>query len=284
MTSNRHQSIRLTIDVENLSGSITDPNFANSLEPLLDAIEETNAKATFFVVGSLASVWKKKIQQLSNNGHEIALHGHTHEFLPLLGPKKFAEELLDGKNAIEDAIGKEVSGFRAPYFSLTNESLWAPDILHEAGFKFSSSVLPAWNPQAGFPQAPRKPFLWKCGLVEFPVPTFGIGFLRVPLLGGAYLRLSPQGVFNMARYFGSRRAGEWAYCHPYDFDVNAKFEVVRETSWAFSKLLFARRNLMLPRVQALTMIGTSNSIESRTANQVFLNSLKVFPKGQRGIA
>lgn len=282
--SSQHHSIRLTIDVENLSGSISDPNFANSLEPLLEAIDQTNAKATFFVVGSLASVWKKKIQQLSNNGHEIALHGHTHEFLALLGPKKFAVELREGKNAIEDAISKEVSGFRAPYFSLTNKSLWAPDILHEMGFKFSSSVLPAWNPQGGFPKAPRKPFLWKCGLVEFPVPTFGIGFLRVPLLGGAYLRLSPQVVFDVARYFGSRRVGEWAYCHPYDFDVNARFEIVRETSWVFSKLLFARRNLMLPRVQALTMVGTSNSFESRTANQVFLNSLKVFPKDQNGIA
>ena len=284
MTSNQHHSIRLTVDVENLSGSTTESDFAVSLEPLLDALDQIGVKATFFVVGSLTSLWKQKIEKLVKNGHEVALHGHTHEFLALLGPKKFAKELAEGKNALEDAMGMSAIGYRAPYFSLTKDSLWAPGILQETGFKFSSSVLPAWNPQAGFPSAPRTPFRWKCGLVEFPVPTFGVGIIRAPLLGGAYLRLSPQGVFQIARYFGSRRVGEWAYCHPYDFDVDASFEVVRDTSWLFSKLLFARRRLMLPRVEALTMVGPSDSFESRINDQEFLSSLKVYPKDKNGIA
>ena len=280
----KSKAIRITIDVENISGSTSSLGFAGSLEPLLSALDETDTKATFFVVGSLASGWKKTLEQLSNCGHEIALHGHTHEFLAVLGPKKFTSELLEGKAAVEDAIGREIIGFRAPYFSLTKDSIWAPEILHAAGFSFSSSVLPAWNPQAGFPKAPRNPFLWECGLVEFPVPTFGISVLRAPLLGGAYLRLSPQFLYRLARYLGAHRVGEWAYCHPYDFDINAKFEVVRETSWLFSKLLFARRKLMLPRVLALTAVGPSDSFESRISNQEFMQSLKVFPKVDNGFA
>ena len=277
-------AIRITIDVENISGSISNLGFASSLEPLLSALNETGTKATFFVVGSLANGWKKTLEQLSRSGHEIAMHGHTHEFLAVLGPKKFTQELLEGKAAVEDVIGKEITGYRAPYFSLTKDSLWAPQILHESGFKFSSSVLPAWNPQAGFPAAPRNPFLWECGLAEFPVPTFGIGVLRAPLLGGAYLRLSPQFVYQSARYFGSRRVGEWAYCHPYDFDINTEFEVVRDTSWIFSKLLFARRKLMLSRVLALTTVGSADSFESRINNLQFMQSLKVFPKVEHGFA
>lgn len=274
--------IRVTIDVEIFSDSDTDSNFAKPLEPLLLALDQFGIKATFFVVGSLAQSWKKDLNYLVQNKHEVALHGYTHEHLSKLGPKRFAEDILHGKRTLEDVIGKEVIGFRAPYFSLTKNSLWAPEILYSAGFKFSSSVLPAWNPQAGLPQAPKKPFLWDCGLVEFPVPTFGISALRAPLLGGAYLRLSPHALFQLARYLGRRREGEWAYCHPYDFDVNAKFKEVREFSWVVSKLLFSRRKLMLPRVLALTEGGPSDSFESRINNQQFRRLLKVFPNNKSG--
>ena len=273
------RSIRITVDVENISGSITDPEFARSLDPLLLELDQTNTKATFFIVGSLARVWKKEIRSLALSGHEIALHGHTHEYLAKLGPKKFSQDLIDGKNIIEDVVGQQVIGFRAPYFSLTKESLWAPELLLENGFRFSSSVLPAWNPQAGFPGAPRTPFLWKCGLVEFPVPTFGIGPCRLPLLGGAYLRLVPNAVFQIARLIGSNRIGEWAYCHPYDFDVDAKFEKVRDSSWVFSKLLFARRKLMLSRIKDLSKLGANDSFQIRIENREYLASLSVYEYG-----
>jgi hypothetical protein len=267
--------IGLTVDVENLSGSINDPIFADALRPLLDALEESEIKATFFVVGTLAPVWAKQLHHLHNLGHEIGLHGHTHEFLSKLGPKVFAKELIEGKNALQDILGQEVFGFRAPYFSLTQETAWAPDIIQSAGFKYSSSVLPAWNPQSGYPRAPRRPFMWPCGLVEFPVPTFGVGSVRAPLLGGAYLRLSPKFVFAAARFFASRRSGMWSYCHPYDFDTDAKFERVREQSMIVSKLVFLRRRLMLDRVLSLCGRG-GNTFQELVTNASFLESLDTY--------
>ena len=185
-------TIRITVDVENLSGSVTDTSFIAPLKPLLNLLEAHNVKATFFIVGSLASVWKNQIRILSESGHEIGLHGYTHEHLSALGPEKFKQELYEGKNLLSEAAGVNVIGYRAPYFSLTKKAFWASEILAESDFKFSSSVLPALNPQSGFPGAPRQPFLWESGLVEFPVPTFGIGKIRAPLLGGAYLRLIPN--------------------------------------------------------------------------------------------
>ena len=41
---------------------------------------------------------------------------------------------------------------------------------------------------------------------------------------------------------------------------------------------------MLPRVEALTMVGPSDSFESRINDQEFLSSLKVYPKDKNGIA
>jgi polysaccharide deacetylase family protein (PEP-CTERM system associated) len=268
------EPIRITVDIESISGE--DLNFKRTLQPLISVLDDANVKATFFIVGSEVSKLKTEIRQLVVSGHEIAMHGHTHQFLKQLGPTKFESELKDGRDAIEEVTGTELLGFRAPYFSLTKESAWAPEILCAAGFKYSSSVLPAVNPQAGYPKAPRVPFRWKCGLVEFPVPTFGLGRIRLPLLGGAYLRISPKIVYSVARSLASRRDGEWVYCHPYDFDVDAEFEIIRGTSRTFSKLLFARRNLMLPRVSDLVSMGRSKSFEERIENKKFLATLQKF--------
>jgi polysaccharide deacetylase family protein (PEP-CTERM system associated) len=274
-------SIRITIDVENLSGSTSDSSFINPLEPLLRLLEKHDAKATFFVVGSLAPVWKESLVQLSRDGHEIGLHGHTHEHLAILGRDKFRNGITEGKQILEDVLGREIWGFRAPYFSLTDKSEWAHQILFDAGFKFSSSVLPVWNPQACFSKAPKLPFSWNSGLIEFPVPTFGLGKFGVPLLGGAYLRLAPQPLFDIARRIGSNRTGEWSYCHPYDFDINAEFERVRHSSWIFSKLLFMRRGLMLERIEKLLEYGYSKSFEEQMNDARFIESLPLFRQRSR---
>lgn len=271
-------SIRITIDVENLSGSTSDTSFISPLTPLLRLLEKYEAKASFFVVGSLAPVWKEQLIRLSKEGHEIGLHGHTHEYLDVLGPDKFLNGIREGKQTLQEVIGSEVSGFRAPYFSLTSKSEWAHEILFDAGFKFSSSVLPVWNPQAGFSKAPKTPFIWSSGLIEFPVPTFGFGIFGAPLLGGAYLRLAPQPLFDIARRIGSSRSGEWSYCHPYDFDLNAQFERVRGASLIFSKLLFMRRGLMLDRIEKLLKYGNSKSFEEQINDAIFAESLPVFQK------
>lgn len=274
-------SIRITIDVENLSGSTSDTSFIDPLDPLLRLLEKYEAKATFFVVGSLAPVWKDQVVRLYNEGHEIGLHGYTHEYLSVLGPDKFRNGIREGKQILEDVLGSQIVGFRAPYFSLSNKSEWAHQILFDAGFKFSSSVLPVWNPQAGYSKAPKLPFLWSSGLVEFPVPTFGFGKIGAPLLGGAYLRLAPQPIFDIARRIGSSRTGEWSYCHPYDFEVNAEFERVRDSSWIFSKLLFMRRGLMLERIENLLKYGNSKSFEEQMHDARFTESLPKFRWGSR---
>jgi hypothetical protein len=269
-------SIRITVDVENLSGSFTDESFIEPLQPLLKLLESHNAKATFFVVGSLAPLWRNQIALLSEAGHEIGLHGHTHDFLDDLGPKKFRLDLIEGKSALEDVLGRKVVGFRAPYFSLTKKSLWAPEILTEVGFRFSSSVLPRWNPQAGFAGAPKSPFRWSSGLVEFPVPTYGIGLFGLPLLGGAYVRLIPKPVFTATRLMSMRQSYNWSYCHPYDFDLNTKFERIRNSSWLFSKLLFMNRSKMLPRMEDLLSGGTAKSFQEYLDTDGFGESIVNF--------
>lgn len=157
---------------------------------------------------------------------------------------------------LEDLLQTEIVGFRAPYFSLTKETKWVSGELAELGFEYSSSVLPAKNAQAGFPEAPRSPFLWPSGLIELPVTTFGIGYLRAPIIGGAYLRLSLRALVAAATFQAARNDFGMTYCHPYDFDDQEPFTVREGDSWIFSKLLFARRKLMLKRVMSVVSPGS----------------------------
>lgn len=241
----------VTVDVEDHAPEGQERRFREALAPLLDGLRDRQVRATFFVVGSIAAEFADELRELAAEGHEVGLHGHTHRHLVELGPVGFADDLARGKDALAEVLGSEPIGFRAPYFSLTRDTPWAPEVLAAHGIVYSSSVLPAWNPQAGFPRAPRTPFLWPSGVVEFPVPVFGVGPLALPVLGGAYLRLLPRPAVAIAAALARRRPLQWTYAHPYDFDTDEAFHRRPVQSWLVAKLLFARRSLMLGRVMGL---------------------------------
>jgi hypothetical protein len=114
-------------------------------------------------------------------------------------------------------------------------------ILQELGFRYTSSVLPLRHPLYGFPGAPQHPFRWKDSLIELPVPVARIGPMFMPFLGGVYMRYLPD--FLLLRLLRDRNTGSglWTYCHPYDFDPDEKFVVIREATALVSFVLWLNR-------------------------------------------
>ncbi len=169
--------------------------------------------------------------------------------MPEVGPAAFRTVTAEAADRLAQLVQAEVQGFRAPIFSLVPESAWAPEILSELGFKYSSSVLPARNPLFGWPQAPRAPFRWPSGLIEIPSPVFGFGPFTLPLLGGTYLRVAPRPIIGWA----AKRAPEhaWLYAHPYDFDPDEPRWVVPEVGRLGSQVLWWGRSAMKTRVGQL---------------------------------
>ncbi len=249
-------SLIITIDVEDHTIPPAEPRYEQAIGPLLQVLDERRAKATFFVVGELVARRDRQLRELVAAGHEVGLHGFTHRHLRVLGPGGFADELRMGVDALGECLGVSPAGFRAPYYSLTEDTPWAPDLLVEAGFSYSSSVMPASNPIAGYPGAPAQPFRWRCGLLELPSPVFGMGRLSLPVLGGAYLRLMPMFIIRTALRRRSADRGDWTYAHPYDFDTSEQFFRQPDQSWIEARLLFARRKHMLRRFSRLIGAGT----------------------------
>jgi polysaccharide deacetylase family protein (PEP-CTERM system associated) len=230
---------------------------ADSTRRLLDLFDATGSRATFFVLGWVAERHPTLVREVAGRGHEIACHGYGHEIVYRMGPVRFREDVQRARAAIEDAAGVAVAGYRAPSFSVTEDSLWALEILAEEGFAYDSSIFPIRHYRYGIPRFARRPLVLRLpnGLAirEFPLTTLDVGPLRVPLAGGAYLRFLPPALFRWG--FGRLQgAGEPAmlYLHPWEIDhEQPRFE----TSWKVRVNHYYNLDRVEGRVRALLERG-----------------------------
>lgn len=220
-------------------------------ERLLAFLEDLGAHATVFVVGELAQEHTALVREIAAAGHEIGLHGWRHVTFQTSGPDLLGEELRRGREVLEEILGVPVAGIRAPMFSLTPATAWAVEQIADAGFSYSSSVLPSANPLNGWPGAPTTPFRWADGPVELPCPVFGTGRWRVPFLGGVYLRYLPRELILAGVRRADPRGAAWTYLHPYDIDHEEPFFVLPWASWLTSRIVLSRRRETLDRLRVI---------------------------------
>lgn len=194
-----------------------------STRRLLRLFESSDIKATFFVLGWVAKRSPELIKEIHRAGHEVASHGMSHKLVYNQTPGEFESETKDAKALLEDIIGAPVLGYRASTYSITQRSLWALDILHEAGFVYDSSIFPIRHDLYGIPDAPVAPARITtpkgASIVEFPMSTAQMFGVRVPVSGGGYFRLL-QYWFTARGLASLNRAGRpfIFYLHPWEVD------------------------------------------------------------------
>lgn len=221
----------LTIDLEDWYQGIEimpcewhkyEDRLEHSVRPLLEMLDDKKTKATFFVLGYVAQRFPWLVKEIAERGHEIGTHGYGHEFVYTLTPAEFASDLARSIGCLEQTIGKPIRTYRAPYFSITEESLWAMDILVENGIEYDSSIFPIRNYRYGIPGAPRYLHGVKTRsgpLLEIPISTIKAFNGRLSLTGGFYLRFFPYPLIKRA-IKGINGEGQPAvvYLHPWELD------------------------------------------------------------------
>jgi peptidoglycan/xylan/chitin deacetylase (PgdA/CDA1 family) len=70
-------------------------------------------------------------------GHEIGAHTLTHPRLTELPAQRARSEILEGKDAVEDSIGRSVTSFCYPYGAYAEDH---PDMVRSAGFTVARTV------------------------------------------------------------------------------------------------------------------------------------------------
>ena len=190
-------------------------------ERLLELLDASGVRATFFVLGWVAEREPALIRAIAAAGHEVASHGHAHRLIYEQDRRTFRDDLRRARDVIETASGSRILGYRAPSFSITPRSLWALDVLAEEGYAYDASVFPIHHDRYGLPGAPRHPYrLEGQPMAEAPGSTVSFGPITVPVAGGGYFRLFPYRVTRWAIRRLNRREGQPAvvYLHPWEID------------------------------------------------------------------
>ena len=207
--------------------------------------------ATFFILGWIAERYPLLVKDIHQRGHEIASHGYGHQVIYHQKPKEFQDDVRVSKEILEDLIGVEVIGYRAPTYSITKNTLWTLNILAEMGYKYDSSIFPIRHDYYGFPSAPRFPFLWDLDnqeptieelkkpnnsnnpknatnqntLIEYPISTVNLFGYNLPCSGGGYFRLLPYFITRKAlKHINKREKPFMFYLHPWEMDPDLQTE------------------------------------------------------------
>jgi polysaccharide deacetylase family protein (PEP-CTERM system associated) len=191
---------------------------------ILDILEAGQVTATFFVLGWVAERHPRLVRDIESRGHEIACHSYAHRLIYTMARDEFREDVRRAKAAIEDAVSGPIYGYRAPTFSVVEDSRWALEILAEEGFAYDSSIFPIHHDRYGIPTAPRFPYRVQLDagrhILEFPMTTIALGGQRVPFCGGGYFRLWPYPLIRAGLNWINRHDREpgIVYLHPWEFD------------------------------------------------------------------
>jgi polysaccharide deacetylase family protein (PEP-CTERM system associated) len=231
----RHGQCLFTVDVEDwfhIPGSRKGQNVAEwkalpscvskNFRIMLEIFAAKKVRVTCFFLGWIAEHYPELVREASDLGHEIACHGYSHGFVYEMTPGEFLDDVRKAKHIIEDIAGSPVLGYRAPCFSVNEDTPWFFDKLRQAGYQFDSSIFPAAHRFGGM-----KTSIWDPSEIETPsgrVAEFPITVVQTmgrPMcfFGGGYLRLFP---YPLIKKMGMRVLEQGRpvifYVHPREID------------------------------------------------------------------
>ena len=192
----------------------------DNVERLFKVLEDTNTKATFFVIGWIAKTYPDLVKRISEK-YQIGCHTMNHQLVWQQTPEEFKADVEEGVKMLEDITGKKVECFRAPGFSIRESEAWAFEILADLGIKYDCSVFPAAHAHGGMPSYPKA----APGIIEYhgvQIKEFPVGFKTIAgkhimFSGGGYFRLFPYTLVK--KWTEESKAYLLSYIHPRDLDA-----------------------------------------------------------------
>jgi len=130
--------VAFTVDVEQDAPPFmaTWRGMNEGMPPLLALLSRHGVRATFFVTGAAASRFPQLIAEISRN-HEVGCHGYDHERFDRLPVAEQRARIRAATDILQQITGAKPSGFRAPNFRCTADTL---KILAELGYTYDASA------------------------------------------------------------------------------------------------------------------------------------------------
>jgi peptidoglycan-N-acetylglucosamine deacetylase len=194
-----------------------------NVDRLIALCEPFSIKTTCFILGDVAAQKPQIVTKLFDAGHEIASHGNSHQLVYPMKPEEFRKDIQIASDRLEQIIGQKVIGFRAPSWSVNQESLsWFYDILAQEGFIYSSSIYPGKNTHFGIDGSNEKVhYSTNSALIEIPQTVMNIFGNRLGYAGGGYLRFFPAWLIRYMIHKKNREdKNVFLYLHPREIDTD----------------------------------------------------------------
>jgi polysaccharide deacetylase family protein (PEP-CTERM system associated) len=179
-------------------------------------------KATFFILGWLAERLPDLVREIHERGHEVASHGYKHQLCNQQSYNALQDDLEDSKKLLEDIIGSQIYGYRAPSFAINNNIL---KIIEDCGYVYDSSYNSfAMHERYGrldLSKNENKGVAVKISnnFYELPISNLNIGKIVFPLGGGGYFRLIPLSIFKKGvKSILNNYKTYIFYMHPWEID------------------------------------------------------------------
>ena len=199
-------------------------SYTDKISDFVGWLDENGIPANFFVVGEIAEEHQFFLRKCHEHGHQICCHSYSHLPVNKMTNEEFVEDTKKAKKAIEDAIGCSIFGYRAPFFSMTDEKL---PLLKNLGFSFDSSFIKSSANEYysklsmnGYTKIDSLIYE-KNGFKEFEIPTLK----GKPIAGGGFFRLYPFFLFKKYIYkFLKTESNFIFFIHPFEIAGNVDFK------------------------------------------------------------
>ena len=191
-------------------------------EVLLEHLDELAIKATFFFPGLAVKKSPRLINMIISGGHELASHGWIHKPIQELGEEKFRQDIIRSKRTLEDLSGSPVSIYKAPIWSITENTMWAFDVLADEGIKIDHSAMPRVKKKMGFNPDYMLPIVHSSGLILIPPTTINIWGVTIPMPGGFYAAYFPDKLLiNQYKKLNDLNINFNFYFHPFEHNLSS---------------------------------------------------------------
>lgn len=197
-------------------------NILRNIDLWIQLLDQYQAKSTCFVLGEFAQKYPDAIQRLSQQGHEIASHGHTHDLVYEMSQLQFRDFLKKSLTTLESITGTKVKGFRAPSWSVNlQQQPWFFDELLLQGIEYDSSTFPLKTGLFGDSNIPTQ--LQQASdhqsITRIFAPVLSLFGKRIPYSSGAFFRLFPKVFLNTAlRHTLNTQQTPMMILHPRELD------------------------------------------------------------------
>lgn len=91
---------------------------------LLDVLNETDVRATFFVLADEAKRYPAIVNRMVREGHDVQVHGLKHWFVPILPPMATHAQCIGARRLLESFFGIRCMVYRPTWGACNLSTLW----------------------------------------------------------------------------------------------------------------------------------------------------------------